>query len=690
MNLFDDLMLLSDGHLLYFGPVQDALTWFSSLGFERPPRKDPCSFLQELTVPIGQLKYASDSMLKEKGLEAMAATARNPHALAKSQVMKFDAPIPLNEMSEVFNKLNASALAMRADLDEQGRKTASLRWPIKGLYKKAYASKPYQLALAVYRRQRALVKGQRGFFIARMLQALIMGALRGSMFWQIPLTAAGGRLILSCNTTTVVFLSMLSSTQVAIVFNYKPVFIKQRNDFFYPPWSFALALFLTQIFQSLMEAAIYSIAIYFMAGFTYSASYFFRFYLVTFVASITLAGLTRFIAFALPSKVLATSCLSCVILINQITNGFNILYGDIPDWMIWLYWLNPVQYALSALNVLELTSPKWNVTSGNSTEPLGIQVLQTYDMKTDVNWVYFSVAYLLGMLTVLTVASAIVLRWTTLSGVQNSVDDDNVDETTLLTTPSIKNNGMEKVLPTNKSATDDSVNMAVPNVDTSPQKDEGHKPVTVVCRNLSYCVPTPKGAKPTPNAIKPGMLQILTDITLYAKPGCLTALMGGSGSGKTTLMDVVCGRKTIGHISGEILINGHPVDKASWPRMHGYVEQQNLHSPQLTVEEALMFSGSLRLPQHKQDSTSVQAAVEDTLQITELTSLRSKVTGTPLGGGLSSEALKRLSIAVELVANPSVLFLDEPTTGLDARAAAIVVRALEGIATTGRTIMVTM
>lgn len=58
--------------------------------------------------------------------------------------------------------------------------------------------------------------------------------------------------------------------------------------------------------------------------------------------------------------------------------------------------------------------------------------------------------------------------------------------------------------------------------------------------------------------------------------------------------------------------------------------------------------------------------------------------------GLSNEQRKRLTIAVELVANPSIIFLDEPTTGLDARAAAIVMRAVKNVANTGRTIVCTI
>ena len=79
-------------------------------------------------------------------------------------------------------------------------------------------------------------------------------------------------------------------------------------------------------------------------------------------------------------------------------------------------------------------------------------------------------------------------------------------------------------------------------------------------------------------------------------PGVLTALMGSSGAGKTTLMDVLAGRKTGGYIEGEIKISGHPKVQQTFARISGYVEQNDIHSPQLTVEESLWFSASLRLP----------------------------------------------------------------------------------------------
>ena len=91
-------------------------------------------------------------------------------------------------------------------------------------------------------------------------------------------------------------------------------------------------------------------------------------------------------------------------------------------------------------------------------------------------------------------------------------------------------------------------------------------------------------------------LQLLHDITGAFRPGILTALMGVSGAGKTTLMDVLSGRKTGGIIEGDIRIGGYPKVQKTFARISGYCEQNDIHSPQITVEESVLFSAWLRLP----------------------------------------------------------------------------------------------
>jgi len=91
-------------------------------------------------------------------------------------------------------------------------------------------------------------------------------------------------------------------------------------------------------------------------------------------------------------------------------------------------------------------------------------------------------------------------------------------------------------------------------------------------------------------------LELLKGVSGSFRPGVLTALMGVSGAGKTTLMDVLAGRKTGGYIEGGISISGYPKKQETFARISGYCEQNDIHSPQVTVYESLLFSAWLRLP----------------------------------------------------------------------------------------------
>lgn len=98
-------------------------------------------------------------------------------------------------------------------------------------------------------------------------------------------------------------------------------------------------------------------------------------------------------------------------------------------------------------------------------------------------------------------------------------------------------------------------------------------------------------------------LQLLVNITGAFRPGVLTALVGVSGAGKTTLMDVLAGRKTGGTIEGDVYISGFPKRQETFARISGYCEQNDVHSPCLTVVESLLFSACLRLPSDIESET---------------------------------------------------------------------------------------
>lgn len=155
-------------------------------------------------------------------------------------------------------------------------------------------------------------------------------------------------------------------------------------------------------------------------------------------------------------------------------------------------------------------------------------------------------------------------------------------------------------------------------------------------------------------------------------------------------MDVLAGRKTGGKITGDIRLNGHPKDSETFAHVSAYVEQEDSHMGECTVLEALHFSASLRLPTDVSAETRCKF-VDEVLDLMELRRLSDAMIGeVGHGHALTIEQRKRLTIAVELVSNPSILFCDEPTTGLDARGASLVMSTIRATAATGRVVVCTI
>ncbi|CAK8573098.1 unnamed protein product [Lathyrus sativus] len=183
--------------------------------------------------------------------------------------------------------------------------------------------------------------------------------------------------------------------------------------------------------------------------------------------------------------------------------------------------------------------------------------------------------------------------------------------------------------------------------------------------------------------------KVLNGVTGIARPGELTAMLGPSGSGKTTLLTALAGRLT-GKVTGTITYNGNS-DLSCMKRKIGFVSQDDVVYPHLTVLETLTYTALLRLPKTLTREEKVEHAERI---ITELGLTRCR--NSPVGGcmalfrGISGGERKRMSIAQEMLVNPSLLLLDEPTSGLDSTTAQLIVSVLRGLARSGRTIVTTI
>ncbi len=152
---------------------------------------------------------------------------------------------------------------------------------------------------------------------------------------------------------------------------------------------------------------------------------------------------------------------------------------------------------------------------------------------------------------------------------------------------------------------------------------------------------------------------LLDDISLSIPPNSFVALVGGSGAGKSTLLDALNGQRPAQ--SGAVLYNGQDYyrNMALYSGQVGYVPQDDIVHRDLTVERALYYAAKLRLPSDFTEA-QIEQRIADVLEEVELSHRRSLMVRDLSGG-----QRKRVSIAMELLANPSVFFLDEPTSGLD-------------------------
>uniref|UniRef100_A0A8C2FLM0 Broad substrate specificity ATP-binding cassette transporter ABCG2 n=1 Tax=Cyprinus carpio TaxID=7962 RepID=A0A8C2FLM0_CYPCA len=160
--------------------------------------------------------------------------------------------------------------------------------------------------------------------------------------------------------------------------------------------------------------------------------------------------------------------------------------------------------------------------------------------------------------------------------------------------------------------------------------------------------------------------EILVDLNGIMRPG-LNAILGPTGSGKSSFLDVLAARKDPAGLSGEVLING-ALQPPNFKCLSGYVVQDDIVMGTLTVRENLCFSAALRLSSQISPREK-EARVNHLISELALNKVADAKVGTQLIRGISGGERKRTSIGMELIIDPSVLFLDEPTTGLDASTA---------------------
>jgi ABC transport system ATP-binding/permease protein len=173
-------------------------------------------------------------------------------------------------------------------------------------------------------------------------------------------------------------------------------------------------------------------------------------------------------------------------------------------------------------------------------------------------------------------------------------------------------------------------------------------------------------------------LCLLNNISLPIEPGQFVALVGGSGAGKSTMLRSLLGIEPI--TGGTVYLNGDDLGANFniYRSLIGYVPQSDIVHTNLRVREVLYYAAKLRLPK----DADLNEVIDRTLEQVELTSRQNTLVKSLSGG-----QLKRVSIAVELLADPKLFFLDEPTSGLDPGLDKKMMQLLRKLADEGRTVV---
>lgn len=176
---------------------------------------------------------------------------------------------------------------------------------------------------------------------------------------------------------------------------------------------------------------------------------------------------------------------------------------------------------------------------------------------------------------------------------------------------------------------------------------------------------------------------ILKGVSGRLQSGELTAIMGPSGAGKSTLLNILSGYKTC-NIEGMVTMNGNERNLSAFRKLSAYIMQDNQLHGNLSVQEAMTVATNLKLSK-KFTKAEKNSMIDDILLTLSLSEHRNTLTRNLSGG-----QKKRLSIALELVSNPPIMFFDEPTSGLDSSTCFQCIHLLKMLAAGGRTIICTI
>ncbi|RMZ87063.1 hypothetical protein DV736_g5713, partial [Chaetothyriales sp. CBS 134916] len=688
-ELMDRTLVIEAGRMIFQGPANKARQYFIDLGFHCPERQTTADFLTSVADP-------NERQFRD-GMEASAPkTPEELEAAFRASDFFKQTLVDVEQYEAKIKTDFADTRQFQAAVKES--KSNSHLIPKRSSYTVSF----WHQVLACTQREFWLMWGDKESLYTKYFIIVSNSLIVGSLFYGESLDTdgafpRGGALFFS-----ILFLGWLQLSELIKAVSGRVVIARHRDYAFYRPSAVVISRVLLDIPSILVQTVALSVILYWMSNLAVDAGKFFIYLLFVYITTICMTALYRMFAALSPTIDDAVRFSGLALNLLIVFVGYVIpkrtLTSDVI-WFGWLYYVNPISYAYEAVLTNEFSGrtmqcsheqlipqgpradPMYQTCSLMGTSPgsatiTGEQYYSTFPYTRSHLWRNFGVLIAFTVLYILVTmlgaelfsfvrggGGALIFKRTKKAKHAILAETKGRDEESGKSTSSpsaVLENSSVNFGGSGQQAKD------------TVQEISSSKSVFTF-ENITYEVPAQGGRR-----------KLLNNISGFAKPGTMIALMGASGAGKTTLLNTLAQRQRIGTVCGEMLVDGKPLG-IEFQRSTGFCEQMDLHDQTATIREALEFSAILRQDRDIPRSEKIDY-VNRIIDLLELNDIQDALIMS-----LGVEQRKRLTIGVELASKPDLLlFLDEPTSGLDAQSAFSIIRFLKKLANSGQAIICTI
>ena len=640
-ELFDRVVLLEAGRLVFFGAPADVLEYFTSeLGYLARADCSVAEFLVDICNHEGE---------RDEGDEPKSA-------------------------AELAERYSCSTLAKAHQPRTQAGETIAV-----GLFERRHATRKLtQLRMLIHRSYTVQTRNV-PYVLGTLKRSLIIGVIGGVFFegqglLSLPLFSSSGvptgqQLSMSAMLFfLLVYVIDSNDHAIPLVCAQMLQFRREMAAFAYCPSAYWVCAVLQYVPLLFVSHTILITILYLAVQFPLSFSYYCYFHFAYFLATMMSFYISATVAAWTVSTAISYTIVTNIILFVQLFTGFTVQLNSIPDEWKWVPVVNFARYAYQGvvMNEYESYFSADDDFDGQSVlEELGFD---TPSKMTCMLYVALNIAVLclimyFGLRSHLTTTceqhTELPTDGTFAVGPWTRAAHNFSTNVVMFVAQNFKEfkhflrRLMGQVAPKTVSlpspGRDSTIDISVIRNSTMAWATDMQCYLTF--KNVTYSVPRSSDRVGGGTELNGDCLVLLNGVSGYVAPGEMCALMGASGAGKTTLLDLLAGRKSTGRTEGSIRFSGRR--KA---RSLAYVMQENVHIPSLTVKESLMFAAHLRIGGISKQMKREQVA--SVMSMLALSHIAESAVGDENVRGISGGELRRLSIGVEIIHLPDLIFLD--------------------------------